>query len=129
MVGGGFALGAGLLGLAAGLVAGPAAMRLADDSGADREHHHTAAHPDAQSVTLRGTVDDVATDVFGRTRSVAIVTSTGGVLVEMPVEDGEAGDALRQHVGRWVTAVGVMKVRTDGTTSLVVRRFTLDAES
>jgi hypothetical protein len=77
-------------------------------------------------VTVRGTVDAVERDLLGRPQRVAIVFPTRGMLVETEVEDEGAGAELKHHVGEDVTAVGVVKVKTDGTTSLVIAGFEVE---
>jgi hypothetical protein len=77
-------------------------------------------------VTVRGTVDVVNRDLLGCPSRVAIVFPARGVLVETAVEDEGAGAALKDQMGDYVTAVGVLMVKADGTTSLVVAQFEVE---
>lgn len=78
----------------------------------------------AKVVFVTGVVDAIDEDFFGRPEKVAIVSlSDTGALLQNAVEDVSAGEELEHHVGKDVTARGVVLVKTDGSLALLVDAF------
>ena len=78
----------------------------------------------AKIVFITGVVDAIDKDFFGRPQKVAIVSlSDTGALLQNPVENASAGEELKHHVGKDVTARGVVLVKADGSLSILVDAF------
>jgi hypothetical protein len=73
-------------------------------------------------VTVTGTVQAVERDAAGKPKTVQIVSAAAGAYL---VEDRGKGAELKQHVGKLVTAEGVMKQRADGKQILAIQDFEL----
>ena len=73
---------------------------------------------------IRGVVEPIEKDLFGRPERVAIVfVSSQGFLIQNPVEDVAAGEKLKDHVGEDVTVRGALLVKADGRPTLLVDAF------
>jgi hypothetical protein len=73
---------------------------------------------------IRGVVEPIEKDLFGRPQRVAIVfVSSNGFLVQNPVEDVAAGEQLKDHVGEDVTVRGALLVKADGRPALLIDAF------
>ena len=77
-----------------------------------------------QMMLIRGVVEPIEKDLFGRTERVAITfVNSHGVLIQNPIEDVAAGEDLKEHVGEDVTVRGALLVKADGKPALLVDRF------
>ena len=75
-------------------------------------------------IYLRGVVEPVDRDFFGRPERMAIVSvDDDGFLIQNSVEDVSAGRDLKDHVGDDVTVRGTILVKTDGRATLLVDAF------
>jgi hypothetical protein len=84
----------------------------------------------ARVVVIRGLVQAIEKNLFGRTERVAILSiSDEGILVLNAVEDVSAGQKLKEHVGDAVTARSLILVKTDGNAALLVESFDVHARS
>lgn len=73
---------------------------------------------------IRGVVEPIEKDFFGRPERVAIVfVNSHGVLIQNPVEDIAAGEKLKDHVGELVTVRGALMVKADGRPALLIDAF------
>jgi hypothetical protein len=76
---------------------------------------------------IRGVVEPIEKDLFGRPERVAIVfVNSHGVLIQNPIEDVAAGEKLKDHVGEDVTVRGALMVKADGRPALLIDRFELN---
>jgi len=76
---------------------------------------------------IRGVVEPIEKDLFGRTERVAITfVNSQGVLIQNPIEDVAAGEKLKDHVGEQVTVRGALMVKANGRPSLLIDGFELD---
>ena len=77
-----------------------------------------------QMMLIRGVVEPIEKDLFGRTERVAITfVNSHGVLIQNPIEDVAAGEDLKEHVGEDVTVRGALLVKADGKPALLIDRF------
>ncbi len=84
----------------------------------------------ARVVFVRGIVESVEEDFFGRPERVAIVSvNDDGLLIQNSVEDAAAGGELKRHVGEDVTARGLILVKADGSAALLVQAFEVHGEA
>jgi hypothetical protein len=75
-------------------------------------------------ILIRGVVEPVEEDFFGRPERVAIVFVTSfGFMIQNRVEDVAAGVELKDHVGEEVTVRGAILVKADGRPALLVDAF------
>jgi hypothetical protein len=73
---------------------------------------------------IRGVVEPIEKDLFGRPERVAIVfVNSHGVLIQNPIEDVAAGEKLKDHVGEVVTVRGALMVKADGRPALLIDAF------
>jgi hypothetical protein len=80
-----------------------------------------------QMMLIRGVVEPIEKDLFGRPERVAITfVNNQGVLIQNPIEDVAAGEDLKEHVGEDVTVRGALMVKADGRPALLVDRFELN---
>lgn len=113
------------LGIASALAAalmGFAAIAPAEDggSGATNRPGMGATPPAADLELMTGTVRAVEKSLLGRPETVEIVTPEVGTY---PVDDEGVGEELKEHVGRTVTVVAVIRRDADGRERLSVRKF------
>jgi hypothetical protein len=77
-----------------------------------------------QLMLIRGVVEPIEKDLFGRPERVAITfVNSQGVLIQNPVEDVSVGEDLKEHVGEDVTVRGALMVKADGRPVLLVDRY------
>jgi hypothetical protein len=77
-----------------------------------------------QLMLIRGVVEPIEKDLFGRPERVAITfVNSQGVLIQNPVEDVAAGEDLKEHIGEDVTVRGALMVKADGRPALLIDRF------
>jgi hypothetical protein len=73
---------------------------------------------------IRGVVEPIEKDLFGRPERVAITfVNSHGVLIQNPIEDAAAGEKLKDHVGEDVTVRGALMVKADGRPALLIDGF------
>jgi hypothetical protein len=83
-----------------------------------------------QLMLIRGLVEPIEKDLFGRPERVAITfVNSHGVLIQNPVEDVAAGEDLKEHVGEDVTVRGALLVKADGKPALLIDRFEVNGAS
>jgi hypothetical protein len=76
---------------------------------------------------IRGVVEPIEKDLFGRTERVAITfVNSQGVLIQNPIEDVAAGEKLKDHVGEQVTVRGALMLKANGRPSLLIDGFEVD---
>jgi hypothetical protein len=110
------------------LLAGWARDSLAETSDVSREAAlPTLGGSPIRLMLIRGVVEPIEKDLFGRTERVAITfVNSQGVLIQNPIEDVAAGEKLKDHVGEQVTVRGALMVKADGRPALLIDGFEVD---
>jgi hypothetical protein len=107
------------------IIAGIAKDSLADGNDVLREAAlPTLGGSPIRLMLIRGVVEPIEKDLFGRTERVAITfVNSQGVLIQNPIEDIAAGEKLKDHVGEDVTVRGALMVKADGRPALLIDGF------
>lgn len=76
--------------------------------------------PIARSVTVTGTIEAEDKPMFGKAKSVRIVSPDEGTFA---IEDAGVGQELKDHVGEKVTVLARRTVNAEGKPALRVERY------